>query len=112
MSHTGHWYTVVTRGERVGRGGGEIAGAGWRCRQASGRALANQCPELEWQSASPAWPVASRTRLGSFVAVGGEFWWPSVGRSVAAYGEFLMAADMQSIRDSKVDDLHLVEVTR
>ena len=27
------------------------------------------------------------------MAVRGDSWWPSVGRSVATYGEFLMAAD-------------------
>ncbi|MBG6181578.1 hypothetical protein IWX62_002796, partial [Arthrobacter sp. CAN_A1] len=27
------------------------------------------------------------------MATGGQFYWPSVGSSVAAYGQFFMAAD-------------------
>src|SRR5438093_11809573 len=37
---------------------------------------------------------------GDFVAVGGEFWWPSVGKSVATYGEFLMAAERRQQRQT------------
>jgi hypothetical protein len=54
-----------------------------------GRALLARSPEAERITGT----AGRDTDRGDVVAVGGEFWWPSVGRSVAACGEFLMAAD-------------------
>jgi len=46
-------------------------------------------------------PPPRKTRTGlvkkwpDLMATNGQFYWPSVGNSVAAYGQFFMAADTQ-----------------
>ena len=37
------------------------------------------------------------------MATSGQFYWPSVGSSVAAYGQFVMAADSRIAADEVAD---------